>query len=133
MERLKQRTAMAKQALNALQEVLAMPYSPIVRDAAIQRFEFTFEAIWKLTQLYLREKEGLEINSPKSVLRNCLQVGLLATESQVALALKMADDRNLTVHTYNEKLATQIFNNLKSYHDLMQQLFSNLSKNINSQ
>lgn len=131
MERLKQRIAIVKQALSALQEVLTMPYSSIVRDAAIQRFEFTFEAVWKLAQLYLHLKEGLEFNSPKSVLRGCFQVGLLADEQQTSLALKMTDDRNLTVHAYNEKLAIQIFNHLPDYFNLMQILFNNIVSNLN--
>ncbi len=131
MERLKQRIAIAKQALSALQEVLAMPYSAIVRDAAIQRFEFTFEVLWKLAQIYLHQKEGLDINSPKSVLRSCFQVNLLASEEQVVIALKMADDRNLTVHTYNEKLAMQIYNHLPDYFKLMQLLFDSIAGNLN--
>jgi hypothetical protein len=31
----------------------------------------------------------------------------------------MIDDRNLTVHTYNEELAQRIFSNLKDYAEFM--------------
>ncbi len=119
MERLEQRIEIAKKALGSLHEALQLPFSKIVRDAAIQRFEFSFEAIWKLAQLYLRTKEGLEFNSPKSVFRGCFQVGLIEDEEKTALALEMADDRNLTVHAYNEKLAQQIFSHLLKYYELM--------------
>lgn len=119
MERLEQRINIAKKALEALHEALQLPFSKIVRDAAIQRFEFSFEAVWKLAQLYLRLNEGLDLNSPKSVLRSCFQVGLIKSEEKAALALEMADDRNLTVHTYSEKLAQQIFSHLTKYHELM--------------
>lgn len=119
MERLDQRIEVAKKALEAFYEALQLPFSKIVRDAAIQRFEFSFEAVWKLAQLYLRINEGLEVNSPKSVFRNCFQVGLIDTEEKTALALQMADDRNLTVHTYNEKLAQHIFSHLLEYYELM--------------
>lgn len=44
----------------------------------------------------------------------------LRTLEEVAhLALAMADDRNLTVHTYNEALAQAIFRRLRSYTELM--------------
>lgn len=119
MERLEQRIDIAKKSLESLNEALQLPFSKIVRDAAIQRFEFTFEAVWKLAQLYLRTKEGLELNSPKSVFRGCFQVGLIENEEKTALALEMADDRNLKVHTYNEKLAQQIFSHLPKYYEYM--------------
>lgn len=33
-------------AVNRLEEVLAIPVDPIVRDSAIQRFEIVFELCW---------------------------------------------------------------------------------------
>jgi len=35
------------------------------------------------------------------------------------LALELVDDRNLTVHTYNEELAQRIFSHLNNYAGLM--------------
>jgi nucleotidyltransferase substrate binding protein (TIGR01987 family) len=93
------KTNVARKAWTALDQVLPEPKSPIVRDASIQRFEFTFEAVWKAAQLYLATVESLESGSPKSAIRACRQVGLLEDEQA-----RMADDRNLTVHTYNEDL-----------------------------
>ena len=101
MERLKVRLAIARQALDTVMGILQEPKTPIVRDASIQRFEYTFEAAWKTAQLYLKTEEGLELGSPKAVIRSSMQVGLLS-EEQTRTALQMADDRNLTVHTYNE-------------------------------
>jgi nucleotidyltransferase substrate binding protein (TIGR01987 family) len=89
-----------------------------VRDAAIQRFEYTFEATWKAAQIYLREVEGLEVGSPKGVVRLSLQVGVL-DESEARLALAMVDDRNLTVHAYNEAIAEAIAQRLAEYASLM--------------
>jgi len=39
-----------ERALSRLEEALAKPEDPIVRDASIQRFEFTFEMAWKALQ-----------------------------------------------------------------------------------
>lgn len=119
MERLKERLAVAEKALGTLLELpLVEAVDDLVRDAAIQRFEYTFEALWKTAQLYLREQEGLEQGSPKGVVRACLQVGVL-TDEQARRALEMVDDRNLTVHTYNEELARRIFSRLFEYAELM--------------
>ena len=80
MERLKQRLSIARQALETLLEVLQEPKTRIVRDASIQRFEYSFEAVWKAAQLYLRTVESLEVGSPKAVVRAGLQIGLLSEE-----------------------------------------------------
>jgi hypothetical protein len=52
-QRFEQRRRQFHQALQRLQEPLAMPYSEVVRDGVIQRFEFTFELLWKTLQVYL--------------------------------------------------------------------------------
>lgn len=101
-----------------MDQVLHEPHSPIVRDASIQRFEFTFEAVWKAAQLYLATVESLESGSPKSAIRACHRVGLLGDE-QARTALRMADDRNLTVHTYNEDLAEEIYHRILTYAPLI--------------
>ena len=108
MERLKQRLATARTALATLNELVSKSArSKVERDAAIQRFEYTFEATWKAAQLYLREVEGLDVGSPKRAARAGLQVGLFDA-ARARQLLAMVDDRNLTVHTYNEQLAEEI-------------------------
>ena len=130
MERLKQKVESAKKALKTLTELLDSRSPTVVeRDAAIQRFEYTFEAVWKAGKAFLREIEGLEIGSPKGVIRGFLQVGLF-TEDQTALALSMVDDRNLTSHTYNEGLAEQIYDQLGNYTELMARWLSTMEKAV---
>lgn len=119
MERLKERIALAAKAITRLTEAIQLPNpSDLERDAIIQRFEFTFEAVWKAAQAYLNIVEGIDTASPKSVIRSCREVGLL-DESAASLALKMADDRNLTVHTYNESLAIAIYGRILEYQPLL--------------
>lgn len=120
MERLKQRLSVAAKAAASLKEILSKtPRTLVERDAAVQRFEYTFEAVWRAAQRYLLVVEGLEAGSPKGVMRMCRESGLL-TEDQAALALEMADDRNLTVHTYNESVAKQIYERLPRYAGLVE-------------
>ena len=119
MEELKQKIDIAGRALATLRELLnSDTLTAVERDASIQRFEYTFEAIWKLGKAFLREIEGLEIGSPKGVIRGFFQLGLF-TEEQAELALAMVDDRNLTSHTYNENLAERIYAEIDNYAELM--------------
>jgi len=89
-----------------------------VRDAAIQRFEFTFEAVWKLVREHLAQREGIICTSPKGCFRDAFRVGLI-DEEQTVTALEMVDDRNRTVHTYHEDVARAISDGLPRYRDLM--------------
>lgn len=119
MERLKERFVVARRALTTLEEVLAIPRpSRIERDAAIQRFEYTFEACWRAVQRYLMVAEGVSVGSPKACVRAFREVGLLSDE-QAVIGLEMVDDRNLTVHTYNDAVAERIYRNLPRYADLL--------------
>lgn len=87
MERLRQRCAVARQAYARLLEAAPTPEADAIRrDASIQRFEFTFEAVWKAAQQYLRDVEGLDVGSPKAAARACGDVGLL-TRDEVRAAL----------------------------------------------
>ncbi len=109
----------AEAALRPLFEVVDLQeVSVIQRDAAIQRFEYSFEAVWKTARAYLFDIEGIDAASPKRVLRESGNVGLLPDE-QVSLGLQMVDDRNLTSHTYHEGLAQRIYQHLEVYADLM--------------
>ena len=115
MDRLNQRIQVAKRALTTLQELtpIASP-TGIERDAAIQRFEYSTEACWKAAQSVLSIQFGLELASPKSVIRSCAQNALL-TEADARLAMNLVDDRNLTSHTYNEALAQAIWSRLPTH------------------
>ena len=109
--------AAAGRTLATLEELLP-PRTSVERDAAIQRFEYTFEATWKAAQAYLREVEGLEAGSPKRVVRESRAVGLL-DDGEAARALDMTDDRNLTAHTYHEEVAVAIAARLEGHARLL--------------
>lgn len=127
MERLKERLEIAQKALERLEEILVIEdYSDVERDAAIQRFEFTFETVWKAAKDYLFVVEGIEAGSPKGVIRSCREIGVLDDE-ETEMALHMTDDRNLTVHTYNEKLAGEIFQRIRVYAPLLRKWLKGLT------
>lgn len=126
MERLNQRLLTARHALSTLEELSGINKpSPIERDAAIQRFEYTVEASWKAARSYLRIIEGTDSNSPKGVIRGLRQSGFLKDDEAV-LALEMIDDRNLTSHTYNQEVAEGLFQRIPGYVGLLDSWLSRM-------
>ena len=67
-----------KRAVSRLKEVLTYPKSDIIRDSAIQRFEFTVELSWKVLQRYLRSSGYAEHLTPKQTIREAARLGLIA-------------------------------------------------------
>lgn len=130
MDRYQQRLKTAETALKTLFEVIGLPrVSVIQRDAAIQRFEYSFEAVWKAARTYLLEVEGIDVASPKKVLRASGEIGQLS-EDQVSLGLQMVDDRNLTSHTYHEGLAQRIYDRLPPYAQLMGEWLAKMKSSV---
>lgn len=125
MDPLTRRLRLARKALASLREVLRQEPSDFIRDSAIKRFEYTFETTWKAGQLYLRQYQNVEPTSPKTVFREAGPAGLL-TEAQVEKAFEMANDRNLTVHTYNENLAKEICQRLPAHADLLEHMIQGM-------
>jgi len=118
MDKLTRARDTATRALATLEQILTESPSTIVRDAAIQRFEYTFEAVWKLLKAYLLERQGVDAGAPKACFREALKAGILTPE-QVEQALVMTDDRNLTSHTYIESIAVLVHSRLPAHAALM--------------
>ncbi len=115
MERLSERLAEAETALASFNELVRRADRSVVeRDAAIMRFTYTFEAVWKTAQRYLYEHEGVDAGSPKQAIRASRRIGLV-TDEQAAAALRMADDRNLVVHVYREAVARDLDSRLSEH------------------
>ncbi|SFL78407.1 HI0074 family nucleotidyltransferase substrate-binding subunit [Salibacterium qingdaonense] len=121
MERFHQRLISAEKAVSTFGQIAGLKEpSDIERDAAIQRFEYSFEACWKTAEQYLYDIEGLDIGSPKGVIRCCRDVKLF-NDKETVTALNMVNDRNLTTHTYNESVAEKIYADIETYYHLLKQ------------
>jgi len=125
MERLSLKYVDAVKALETLKQIMNEEFSVIVRDAAIQRFEYTFEAVWKFCKAYLKEEEGIVVSTPKSVFRAIFSLGVL-TEEETVRCLRMTDARNETVHTYKEAVSDMIYGQIPAYVLLMDALLMRL-------
>lgn len=127
MAKLTLRLADSSRALKTLEEILNETFSIIVRDATIQRFEYTFESVWKLVKQYLYEIEGIVCNSPKKCWRELLAVGIIDEKETMELLI-MTDDRNLTSHTYIEALAKAIYQKVPGYWRLLQSVHDRIAE-----
>ena len=115
-----------EKALLKLEEISLLDETEIVRDAAIQRFEFTFELGWKALRTYLREAHGLVCNSPKKCFREGLRLEMYDAQTTEKL-LMMVDERNETMHTYDENRAQTIYKNIVTrYSGLLRLLLEKL-------
>ena len=129
MDRLILKYKDAFNALKTLGAILQEPFSMIIRDATIQRFKYTFEALWKFLKEYLKEKEGIVSNSPKGCFKEIFSLGFL-TEDETVRCLEMTDRRNDTSHTYKEEVAKLIYSKTKGYYTLMEKLIEQFEDKI---
>ena len=97
-------------AVDRLKEAVAAyldtPENTLFQDAAIQRFEFTFELSWKSLKEYLVD-QGFsdQLNSPKQVLKEAYAAHVI---SDSEIWNDMLQSRNLTSHVYDEETSRKI-------------------------
>ncbi len=114
-----------EKAVSRLREVLREPKTEIIRDSAIKRFEIAFDLSWKTLKTYLEDKHNLIANSPQNCFREAYKTGLLEYDE---FWLEIAKLRNLSVHTYEEKLAEEIFGKLPKILDYFLKLQTAISE-----
>jgi nucleotidyltransferase substrate binding protein (TIGR01987 family) len=106
-------------ALVSLEEALTVEKTDISRDASIQRFKFCVELSWKFAKKVMETSA----TAPKQVIREMAQNGFI---EDVGFWLKSIDQRNLSSHTYNEKLAEEVFAFAASFLNPAKQLLKKL-------
>lgn len=115
LTRFEERRKEFAQASARLNEACGLPADEIVRNAVIQRFEFTFELFWKTAQLYL-EHQGFPGSGPRSTLKSAFLFGLIPNEKEADAWLRMLEDRNLTSPTYHRDIALAIHTRIVAEH-----------------
>jgi nucleotidyltransferase substrate binding protein (TIGR01987 family) len=121
----------SQQALNSLQEALeilhndpdARKYYKHLRSSAIQSFEFSIDTLWKFIKEYLvfSYKISIPVSTPKAVFQEAFRVNFV-DQQELEICFAIIDARNVTSHTYNERLAEEIAEKLPEYYELMQDL-----------
>lgn len=95
-------------ALSALKEAMSFAAASqgaifeIARDACIQRFEFCIELSWKVAA----KKLGSSSTTAKPVLREMAQNELI---SDVAMWFTYIEARNKSSHSYDKKIASEVY------------------------
>ncbi|WP_304950279.1 nucleotidyltransferase substrate binding protein [Sulfitobacter sp.] len=111
-----------EKALTSLGEALAeydRTQSQFVKDACIQRFEYTYELAHKLLK---RQLEAMSANPSEidqmsfpDMIRSGAERGLLANGWDEWRRFR--DARNATSHAYNEKKANEVFERIPAFRD----------------
>ncbi len=104
-------------AATKFQEILLLPKNEVTRDASIQRFEFTYELVWKTLKRILSVK-GITANNPRDVFREGAKQNIL---TNVEAWFKFIEYRNQTTHTYNEEIANEIYSVLPKFNTMVQE------------
>ncbi|MFZ1793702.1 MAG: nucleotidyltransferase substrate binding protein [Anaerolineae bacterium] len=81
------------------------PLTKLEEQGLIQAFEFTHELAWNTLRDFLTSRGVRELYGSRDVTREAFRAGLI--ENGEAW-MDMIKSRNLTVHTYNEKVAAQV-------------------------
>jgi len=101
------------QALSSLEvAVLEQNVNQFVKDATIQRYEYTYEMAWKLIKIVLHHK-GIQLSYPREVLKEAFTNGWIDNPE---LWEDMIEDRNLTSHTYKARNAEQVYQRICKYY-----------------
>ena len=128
--RWEQRFLNYKKALNQLSRFIEKKdLNEMEEQGLIQAFEYTFELAWKTLQDFLEERGGyLEIKGPRPVIMRAFQDGYIDKGEKW---MEMINDRNRTVHTYDEKIAHEISAAIiRDYHSLLSDLGKKLQQLI---
>lgn len=102
-------------AFTKLEQAVKRVIDDLDQDGAIQRFEFTFELLWKTAKIYL-EYEGFRCTGPRSCLKEGVRREILV---EGEILLDMLEDRNKTSHIYDEDTAKEIFGRIKKRYVLV--------------
>lgn len=106
-------------------------YKPIETDleraGIIQLFEISFELAWKVMKDYLEAEEFI-VKSPRETIKQSFQMGLI---DDGHIWMEALSDRNLTVHTYDEKLAKKMVEDIaRLYFPELEKLYGRLVKEL---
>jgi nucleotidyltransferase substrate binding protein (TIGR01987 family) len=128
--KLKDSVSNLARAHSSLREALAvMPRTAVIRSAIIKNFEFNYELAWKSLKRYL-EYQGIQTTTPRQVIAEAYRMGVITSD---AVWLAMIQDRNLSVHTYDENLSKEMVQRIEEnytpiFDHLVQYLASELIK-----
>ncbi len=116
-----------EKALNSLQKALEEPKDEFIRDATIQRFEYSFELSWKMLKRYLTANSTEPEFNIKNIFREAARQQLI---NNAESWFEFHKARNLTTHTYNEDTAEETYEAAVKFLPEAQHLLSQLKEKV---
>lgn len=108
------RKALAKltQAVELLSEQVERDEAvdELLQEGLIQRFEYTHELAWKVMKDYAEYQGYTDVRGSRDAIRRALEMDLISDKRW----LETIEDRNLTVHNYDNEIASEIYENIMS-------------------
>ncbi len=96
-----------------------------LKSGQIQKFEFSTELLWKTMKAFLFIIDGLDVNSPKQVMKTWLEMNYCSYKEYESL-IKIVDNRNKLSHLYKEEVFQQIWTMqpemIKTFNSVMKKL-----------
>ena len=87
----------------------------LLQEGLIQRFEYTHELAWKVMKDYAEYQGYTDVRGSRDAIRKALEMGLVDDRRW----METIEDRNLTVHNYDNEIASEIYEHImKIYYPL---------------
>lgn len=80
----------------------------LLQEGLIQRFEYTHELAWKVMKDYAEYQGYTDIRGSRDAIRKSLEMNLIDDKRW----MNTIEDRNLTVHNYDNEIALEIYDNI---------------------
>ncbi len=113
----------------AVQRAAGVPDDEEVRDAVIQRFEYSYELAWKMIKRQLEAEAAVPADidtlSFRSLMREAAEKGMIEAFEPW---LVYREQRKITAHSYNLEKAKSVFETAKEFLPVAQKLLSNLKE-----
>lgn len=116
-----------EKAYLSLKEACDISRTKLEKDGTIQRFEFTFELLWKTLKIVL-EYYGIVCNNPRTCLKEAFRNNLI---DDGEIFMDMLEDRNRISHIYDEQTSQEIFERIKNiYLKAIEEFISKTKNNV---
>ena len=80
----------------------------LLQEGLIQRFEYTHELAWKVMKDYAEYQGYTDVRGSRDAIRKALEMGLVDDRRW----METIEDRNLTVHNYDNEIASEIYEHI---------------------
>lgn len=122
-----------EKAINSLSLIISRyereNYDTDIRDAVIQRFEYTYSLAIKMMARYINFQSPITQTDMtfNEIIRKANRLGLLKNDLEKWTEYRQK--RNMTSHTYDEKIAAEVVSIIPDFKDEAVYLLDNLKKN----